>query len=110
MKCPSGSRPSQVWGITCGFPRSGEMCVVHAVLLGHGWYLLFVYSKEVMSCGLFCILKIYPLFQSFYQGEKGQKNSRWRCYHEKNRNKKGFWKRGFQGVEVASIIRNKDEG
>lgn len=26
MKWPSGSRPYQVWGITCSFPRSQEMC------------------------------------------------------------------------------------
>lgn len=71
MKWPSGSTPSQVWRITCSFLRSEEMCRVCAVLLGHVCYLLFVYSKEVMSCGLSCILKIYPLWQSFYQGEKG---------------------------------------
>lgn len=51
------------------------MCRVCGVLLGHVCYLLFVYSKEVMSCGLFCTLKIYPLWESFYRSEKGQKNS-----------------------------------
>lgn len=36
-----------------------------------------------MSWGLFCILKIYSLWQSFYQGEKEQKDSRWRYYYAK---------------------------
>lgn len=58
-----------------------------------------------MSCGLFCILKICPLWQGFYQGEKGKKT---RDGIMKKRNR--LLERGFQGVEVASIIRNKDEG
>lgn len=29
--------------------------------------LLFVYSEEVMPCGVVCVLKICPLWQTLYQ-------------------------------------------
>lgn len=66
----------------------------------------FVYSKEVISCGLH--FENLPFVAIFFTKVRNRRRTQCGDAIMKKRNR--LLGRGFHGVQVTSVFRNKDEG